>query len=245
MPRRAPADVDAVLKPVAAFRPPASLVDEIVRVLASQIVRGDLAAGFHLVEERIGAEFGVSRPAIREAFRILERNGLVDIFPRRGAKVTTMTADDVAGIYACRVALEGMAARLASTRISRRDLDRLSALTTEMARTADRRDLEAFFTANVEFHNILGDASGNVRLKQLLDVLGAQVLRMRHMSLSLPGRMIYSAKMHRRIVAAISARDAERAEVLTRELIDRASQALENPTTSELRRRKRTAADTG
>lgn len=208
------------------FSQPPTLVDEVVRVLEERIVRGEISPGERLIEEDVAAEFRVSRPPVREAFRLLQRDGLVEIAPRRGARVASATPTDIGEIYACRIALEGMAARLAAQHIDKAELAELRGILGRMRAAQGSGKLDQYFALNVEFHEFVGAVSGNARLRELLAQLGKQVLRMRHTSLSLPGRMKYSYELHRRIVAAFEKRDAAAAEDLTRKLIGEAGAAL-------------------
>ncbi|HZU06685.1 MAG TPA: GntR family transcriptional regulator [Chloroflexota bacterium] len=213
-------------EPVNPFRPPASLVDEVVRVLTDRIVRGDLPPGTRLVEERLAREFGISRQPIRESFRILQREGLVRIVPRRGVYVKAPSPHEVLDIYDCRSVLGGLAARLATQRMTPEVLSQLEALLAEMEAAVAARDVARYFQLNVRFHEVVDQASCNQTLRDLLRTLGTQVLRLRFMSLSLPGRMERSFEIHRQVVAAFRARDAARAAWLSQTLIEEAGQAL-------------------
>lgn len=208
------------------FEPPKSLVEEIVRALTDQIVRGELRPGTRLVEERLASELGISRPPIREAFRVLHRERLVDIAPRRGVRVHEPTAREIADVYVCREALEGLSARLAAERIDAPALASLEALERKMADAARTGDLNRYFEANVRFHDEVAVASQNESLVALLRTLGTRVLQMRHYSLSLPGRAKLSARIHRQLITALRRGDGPAAESLTKKLISDAARAL-------------------
>src|SRR5664279_4365115 len=113
-PRRAGSpDLDG-LQPL---RPPRSLADDAADVLRTQILAGGLPRGAHLVEARIARQFNVSRGPVREAFKLLRAEGLVEEEPRRGTFVVTLSSVDVREIYDLRAALEGRATRsIARTR---------------------------------------------------------------------------------------------------------------------------------
>jgi len=208
------------------FRPPSTLVEEIVRFLTERIVRGEFKPGARLVEEDLAREFNVSRPPIRESLRVLEQKGLVTIIPRKGARISEPTPKAVEDIYACRSALTGTAARLAVRNMTPAELARFEEIVAEMRRAAKSNDLERYFTLNVEFHDNVASASRNSQLVQLLHVLGLQVLRLRHTSLSLPRRMQQSSRIHEELLKAFRRGDGDAAETLMRGLIDDASAAL-------------------
>jgi DNA-binding GntR family transcriptional regulator len=208
------------------FRPPSTLVEEIVRVLTERIVRGEFNPGARLIEEDLAREFHVSRPPIRESLRVLEQKGLVTIVPRKGARISEPTPGEIEDIYVCRSALTGTAARLAARNMTPAELARFGQIVAEMRKAAKSDDLERYFTLNVEFHDNVASASRNSHLVELLHVLGLQVLRLRHTSLSLPRRMQQSLRLHEELLKAFKQRDGEAAERLMRSLIDDASAAL-------------------
>ncbi|HLH22234.1 MAG TPA: GntR family transcriptional regulator [Chloroflexota bacterium] len=213
-------------EPVNPFQPPGSLVDEVVRVLTDRIVRGTLAPGTRLVEERLAREFGISRQPIRESFRILQREGLVSILPRRGVYVKATPPEEIVSIYQCRAALGALSARLATRRMPPATLAELETLVDEMAARVAAGDVEGYFQRNVRFHDLVHQTSGNRTLQNLLRTLGTQVLRLRFTSMSLPGRMAESLATHQEMVAAFRAGDADRAGQLSAKLIDGAAAAL-------------------
>ncbi|NNC77980.1 MAG: GntR family transcriptional regulator, partial [Woeseiaceae bacterium] len=87
-----------------------SLVYDAVK---QRIVNGELSGGAALKQDELAREFGVSKIPVREALRQLERDNLVEFRPRRGAVVTSLSADDLAGILDVRIALECRALELA------------------------------------------------------------------------------------------------------------------------------------
>ena len=214
------------LESAVSFRPPPSLVDELVRVLTDRIVHGRIPPGTRLIEEKLAEEFGVSRPPIRESLRVLASEGLVTINHRRGAKVRQISAREVQDIYECREALEGFAARQAAERMSSGEFSDLALTLAKMETANASGDIESYFAENIRFHDIVGEASGNQRLRQLLGALGSQVLMLRFTSLSLPGRSSRSAALHRQLLEAFERRDGDAAESLTRRIIQEASRAL-------------------
>src|SRR5579875_4015066 len=158
-------------EPVNPFQPPGSLVDEVVRVLTDRIVRGTLAPGTRLVEERLAREFGISRQPIRESFRILQREGLVSILPRRGVYVKATPPEEIVSIYQCRAALGALSARLATRRMPPATLAELETLVDEMAARVAAGDVEGYFQRNVRFHDLVHQTSGNRTLQNLLRTL--------------------------------------------------------------------------
>ena len=91
---------------------PRKLAEDAATILREQILKGGFRRGTHLVEAKLAVRLGVSRGTIREAFKTLVAEGLIDEEPRRGAFVVTLGASDVREIYELRAAIEGCAARL-------------------------------------------------------------------------------------------------------------------------------------
>lgn len=91
---------------------PPSLVHLAAEAIRRMVLSGELAPGERLIEERLTAELGISRPPLREALRLLQQEGLIEIRPRRGSVVTTLTDSDVFEILTLRSALERLAVEL-------------------------------------------------------------------------------------------------------------------------------------
>jgi DNA-binding GntR family transcriptional regulator len=136
---------------------------------------GAITVGSWLRQETLAAEFGVSRTPVREALRKLEARGVVSLVPKRGALVRGPTTREVREAYQVRAELEGLAAELASTRISDDQIKQL-----REAEDLFRRSVEAFadrrlsgagigddewFRANTLFHDVIQDAAANERLQ--------------------------------------------------------------------------------
>jgi DNA-binding GntR family transcriptional regulator len=107
---------------------PRTVKDALVETLRDEIIRGDLVPGQYLRLEEIAARFDVSTMPVREALRDLEAEGLVTIFPHRGAIVTQLGADELQDIYDIRATLEEMATRLAVPFVTKATLAELTSL---------------------------------------------------------------------------------------------------------------------
>jgi DNA-binding GntR family transcriptional regulator len=105
-------------------------------------------------------------------------------------------------------------------------VERLAATLNDMAAAADASDVTTYFWHNVTFHERAGDAAGDLTLKRTLDSLGISVLRLRHHSLSLPGRMALSLLDHRRLLRAYREGDAQLASALSRSIVISALTAI-------------------
>jgi DNA-binding GntR family transcriptional regulator len=121
------------------------------------------------LQDRVLAEaLQVSRTPVREAIQRLENEGFVETVPRQGMVVAVMTPQDIEDIYVIRIALEGVAARLAAQRASAAEVELLVRLNDQYADAIRRGDLQAVTALNREFHEALYRATRNSRLAALL-----------------------------------------------------------------------------
>jgi DNA-binding GntR family transcriptional regulator len=152
-----------------------SMVEAVVKGLRQLILSGEMRPGDRLVEERLTERFGVSRPPIREALRILQRDGLVQSLPRRGFIVVPLTAADVREIYSLRFALERLAVELGVPVKDSALLVPLRQAMDEMRAAAALHDQDALLVANSSFHYALVALAGHSRLVKAYDALRLQL----------------------------------------------------------------------
>jgi DNA-binding GntR family transcriptional regulator len=152
--------------------------DEIAAVLEEAILKGELSPGEVLRQDRLSAEFGVSRTPIREALRQLAALGLVSLIANRGARVRSLTSEDIRETYILRAALEGYAAEIARSRLTKTNLrelrkyEKLFAELTSVLRdprgmTDELRPIASeWVRANDAFHDVFLNAAGARLLAQ-------------------------------------------------------------------------------
>ncbi|HEY8723674.1 MAG TPA: GntR family transcriptional regulator [Gaiellaceae bacterium] len=136
------------------------LVDEVVDVLRKRIYDGAYAPGEPLRQEQLSAELSVSRTPLREAFWMLEREGLVTMLPGGGARVITGDLDTLLAAYELRAVVDGVAARLAAKNPSA-VVPALESLLKIQRRALEPWDPAAYTIANVEFHEAIITAADN------------------------------------------------------------------------------------
>ncbi|KPU95117.1 GntR family transcriptional regulator [Variovorax paradoxus] len=189
-----------------------NLSDKIREALEDEIVSGKLYAGCRLDEQELMERFNVSRTPAREALQQLATAGLVDIVPRHGAVVATLSLTEYVAMLEMLTELEGLAARLSARRMPaalRKDLE-ASMRACEEAAAQD--DPVAYERANRWFHETVYDGSLNEVLARQLRLMR---LRMRHPQRSLfdrPNRVRNSMVEHRAIVQAILNGDEDGAD---------------------------------
>jgi DNA-binding GntR family transcriptional regulator len=191
-----------------------SMPDAVADALREAILDGVLEPGAWLREAEIARELKVSRTPVRDAFRILAAEGLVNINANQGAVVSPMTSDDILELYVMRGALEGLASRLAARRGARRCLDEFAILIPEMRKAADNGEIRELSRLNFAFHAIVRDASGNRYLERSLTQIQNAARRFPDPTLGLPGRVKESMDEHLAIADAITSGDVDAAETL-------------------------------
>lgn len=152
------------------FRPKL-LTEQVSQVLMEAILNGSIAPGQQLIEIELQNLLGVSRSPLREAFRDLEKKGLVVIVPRRGAFVKAITKVDVQENFPVRASLEGLAAREAHPKLGEAELGRMAAALKGMQAAGELKDSKAYRENHQVFHDTFINASGNQLLVELLQNL--------------------------------------------------------------------------
>jgi len=191
-----------------------SLRGRVFNKLREDILSGKYQEHEELKEVAIGEELGVSRTPVREAFRQLELEGLIQIVPNKGAYVTGITAKDVKDIYMIRSYLEGMCARLVTEKITDEQLDELEENVYLASYHAAKGHMEQMAELDNRFHHILYEACDSKMLQKLLQDFHEYVMRIRKKTLSTKERGIASNEEHKQIMEAIKERNAEKAEQL-------------------------------
>ena len=161
---------------------PQIYASSVIPILEEAIIHGDLPPGSRLTEEEICQKMGVSRSPVREALRVLERDGLVERLPRRGVRVSELSIEELDQLYDCRMSLEAMAARLAVKNATDKEVKAISASHQACVRALAKDNVTEHFRVNVEMSQRLFTASHNKPLIRLLDTIHKQALRYRFLA---------------------------------------------------------------
>lgn len=191
-----------------------SLRGRVFNRIREDILNGKYREHEELKEVAIGEELGVSRTPVREAFRQLELEGLIQIIPNKGAYVTGITTKDVRDIYMIRSYLEGLCARWATQEISNEKMEEMEESIFLSEFHASKGHYEQMAEMDNRFHEILYESCNSKMLEHLLKDFHQYVLRVRKRTLSNSKRGNESNLEHRRIMEAIKEKDADRAEQL-------------------------------
>jgi DNA-binding GntR family transcriptional regulator len=190
------------------------LHEEAADRLRDLIVQGQLAPGARLNERLLTAQLGVSRTPLREAFKVLATEGLVELLPNRGAIVSQIDPARLSETLAVMGALEALAGELACRHASDAELGEIRALHYEMLANHARGDLAGYFKFNQAIHMKIVKYSGNAVLYQTYRQLNGNVRRARYMANLSQERWDAAVREHEEILAALSARDVARIRAL-------------------------------
>ena len=155
------------------------LRDVVFNTLREAILKGELQPGERLMEIALANRLGVSRTPVREAIRKLELEGLVIMTPRKGAQVAKITEKDLNDVLEVRLGLEALVMELACQRIDEEHLKKIETYMHEFASRINDDDVTQMAEADVQFHEVIYDATNNRRLIQMISNLREQMYRYR------------------------------------------------------------------
>jgi DNA-binding GntR family transcriptional regulator len=199
---------------------------KVYRKLEKSILNGKYKTGDGLNESKLSHEMGVSRTPIREALRQLELDGLVKIFPHKGAVVLGVSKRDIEDIYTIRKLIEGLAVRWAIEKITDEEIKKLKELVELAEFYTNKNDMQYLERIDSNFHELIYEASKSNPLMHTLKNFHHYVQRARISSFKTPGRAQKSLKEHREILQAIIDKDADRADKLMCQHVNNAAENL-------------------
>ncbi|KQX94857.1 GntR family transcriptional regulator [Variovorax sp. Root473] len=187
--------------------------------LREEIVQGLLQQGEALYEIHLAERLGMSRTPIREAMKLLTRDGYLEELPSRGYAVPRRSLDDLREFFELREVLEASATRYAALRATPAEIAELERLCNRYER---EKDDAKWVQLGHDFHSVLIKAANNSRLQTMLDSLNAQiVISRRTVAKADPVRRQAAVRDHRAIFEAVKARDEVRAQALAAEHVRR------------------------
>lgn len=204
--------------------PPQTAEEEAYQFLLEAICSGRFRKDDRLIAEDIANEIGMSRMPVREAFRRLDAQGLVNLRPNRGAVVSGLNIEELHEVFEMRSALEGLAVRAAVGRVTERQLAALERMLDEMD---DYRDESAqWVSRHRAFHETLCSLSGRPRLMKQIGALYSLVEAPMRLWLTQGEKPLSARQEHAVILDAVRSGDAARAEAIVREHIEGTVPAL-------------------
>jgi DNA-binding GntR family transcriptional regulator len=167
--------------------------------------------------EELCQNLGVSRTPVFDALNRLEAEGLVEIVPRKGVYLVTLSEEKARELYVVRESLEALATRLAASSLTDKQLEQLKRVLEKQASCLENGDPQGYANATIKFHNLIVEAAGNKTLERILNAVYSQMEALRLRTLYLPTRLRQSFAEHKKIFESLSKRDPERCERVARE----------------------------
>jgi len=196
-----------------------TLHEELVERLRGMIFSGELKGGDRVPEQRLCDLLGISRTPLREALKVLGNEGLLELLPNRGARVATLSEDDIDEIFPVMGALEALSGELACARLGDDDLAEIKALHYQMALHHTRRELRDYFRVNQQIHEAILKAARNPTLEAQYTALAGRIRLARFRANMTDARWDQAMREHEEMLAALEARDGRKlSEVLSRHL---------------------------
>lgn len=184
-----------------------TLHTEIVDHLRDMIVSGELGPGQKLPEKDLCARFDISRTPLREALKALAAEGMIELLPQRGARVVTITDEELQELFPIIASIEALAGELACDLITDTQLAAITAMHQEMiVAYRELRRLD-YSRLNRAIHFAIFEAAGNASLLTLYRHLELRIRNIRHTVQQLPGDWKEAVGDHEKILKALTARD--------------------------------------
>lgn len=189
--------------------PEETLPEQIANRLRRDILRGTLEPGTPVKERDHASELGVSRTPMREAIRILAKEGLLHLRPARSPVVAQPSYEEVAHNIEVMTSLELLSARLACDRASDAEIEEIAALADQMAEQYDSLDMLEVFELDMTFHRAIAASAHNPVLAEMHQSLLARLWRARYLSATRKRSRERVLHQHAEIVKGLRARDPE------------------------------------
>jgi DNA-binding GntR family transcriptional regulator len=197
-----------------------SLADKAYQALKKDIITCSLRPGQQIVQAQLSNAYGFGATPIREALQRLAQEGFVEAIPRFGYVVSPITLRDLREIFELRLIIESAAARLAATRGSHEQLERILEDCQFSYMYGERDSYTQFLSRNIDFHRSVAVAAGNNRMVHLLTGLLQEMTRVFHLGLDLRDSADEMRDEHIALAERLLDRDPGRAEDVVRGQIE-------------------------
>ena len=193
-----------------------AIADVIATRLEEDIVLGRRHPRERLIEQDLCEQFNTHRADVRLAFFELEKKGIIQRIPNRGAIVRDLTPNEVTEIYAVREELEVMAVRILPFPVARSDIDKLDDIQRKHSAAIDSGDLLTVFYSNLYFHRTLFELCGNTCLIETIEQLAQKVYGIRSYANAFPDALDRARRDHVDMIAALRSSNRDALVALTR-----------------------------
>ena len=218
---------------VHSLEPPNSISDQIYERIRQQILHGDIEPGERLMQNQVAEKLRASRTPVREAFRRLEQDGLVERVPQGGVRVTRLDMEAIQEVFGIRNVLEAYAVELACGRITAEEIGSLKRLVSQAGDLLSSGELgretkiKRLFELNSQFHDTIYRASGNSYLLGMINSLRFIVGRLRFLGLRADSTWSRAWDEHAQLIGLLEKKDKESAaRLLKTHLVNAVSDVL-------------------
>lgn len=185
------------------------LHEEVADRLRTMITEGALAPGARLNERVLSEALRVSRTPLREAFKVLAAERLVELSPNRGASVVALSRSDVEQLFELMGALEGLSGQLAAQRRTPAELAAIRALQAQMLDAHARADLPAYYAANRQIHETINRCARNAALAETYASINTRIQNLRFRSNFNRAKWDIAVREHQAMLEALEAGDGD------------------------------------
>lgn len=192
------------------MRRPAEIAYEFMK---ERILDGVYHPSQKLIEQELAEEIGVSRNTVKKALLKLEQENLVVLEKNKGATIKSFSLDEISNYLKIREVLEGLIAADAAKNMTDEDIARLETILSEMKHNLQTMQFDAYSQGNLNFHDVIYDASNNQQAVEMVRIIKQQLKRVHFKTILVPGRNENSFEEHDAILTALRSRDAALAEI--------------------------------
>ena len=185
---------------------------QVAERLRELIYKRELSPGDWIDEINLSQELAISRTPLREALKVLQQEGLVELIPRRGCRVKELDEQELLELFPVMATLEGLCTNLATQKLSPADMKQLEKIHERLEKYAEGENVDRYYEANREFHSAIQNLSGNRWLSRISSELRNVLLLARHRQLTVPGRLQESLKEQRVIMQALKDNNPDAAQ---------------------------------
>jgi DNA-binding GntR family transcriptional regulator len=203
-----------------------TLHQDVAGKIREMIRKGVLVRGQRVIEADICAQMGISRTPLREALRVLESEGLVELIPHRGVHIRQPSMNEIQEMFEVMAVLEGTCARLTAQKLTPAGWRRIERQHNKLESHYVEGNREKYIAVNNVLHALIQELAGNRVLDDIVAKLRQKVALYRHQQIYEKGRFAESIQEHREILDALRRRDPDAAEAQMKRHLDRQCEAL-------------------
>ena len=188
--------------------------------IRSRIIDGTFRPAQRLVEAQLAQDIGVSRNTVKKVLLQIEQERLITIEDNKGARVLSLSIEEIQEYYEIRRSLEVLVVRAAVQRITDEELMRMRQILAEMVELKKNQDYDNYSKGNRRFHDIIYDVSGKTIAVEMIKGIKMQLIRFQFRTMLAPGRSDNSVLEHQALLDALANRDEEAATLAITRHID-------------------------